>query len=50
VVPGNTLKLESEFLFFKMGIGKVKVKATVDDQIAAEGYIKFAMLDPQGND
>jgi len=46
VVPGDTLKLEAEFLVFKMGMGKVKVLATVDDQVAAEGEIRFAMIDP----
>ncbi|MFZ5986987.1 MAG: 3-hydroxyacyl-ACP dehydratase FabZ [Bacillota bacterium] len=46
VVPGDTLKLEAEFLVFKMGMGKAKVLATVDGQAAAEGEIKFAMIDP----
>jgi len=46
VVPGDTLKLEAEFLVFKMGMGKVKVRATVEDQVAAEGEIKFAIVDP----
>jgi len=45
VVPGDTLKLEAEFLVFKMGMGKVKVAATVDGQTAAEGEIRFAMVD-----
>jgi 3-hydroxyacyl-[acyl-carrier-protein] dehydratase len=44
VVPGDVLKLEAEFLLFKMGMGKVKVRATVEDQIAAEGEIRFAMI------
>lgn len=46
VVPGDTLKLEAEFIVFRMGMGKVKVLATVDGQVAAEGEIKFAMIDP----
>lgn len=46
VVPGDTLRLEAEFLAFKMGMGKVKVRATVDGQLAAEGEIKFALVDP----
>jgi len=46
VVPGDTLRLEAEFIAFKMGMGKVKVKATVDGQVAAEGEIKFALVDP----
>lgn len=46
VVPGDTLKLEAEYLVLKMGMGKVKVIATVDDQVACEGEIRFAMIDP----
>ena len=46
VVPGDTLRLEVEFLAFKMGMGKVKVKATVDGKNAAEGELKFAMINP----
>ncbi|HHX17989.1 MAG TPA: 3-hydroxyacyl-ACP dehydratase FabZ [Clostridium sp.] len=45
VVPGDILRLEAEFLVFKMGMGKVKVSATVDGQVAAQGEIKFAMID-----
>jgi 3-hydroxyacyl-[acyl-carrier-protein] dehydratase len=43
VFPGDTLRLEAEFTGFKMGMGKAKVCATVDGQIAAEGEIKFAI-------
>lgn len=46
VVPGDTLKLEAEILLAKMGVVKAKVTASVDGQIAAEGEIKFAMIDP----
>lgn len=46
VVPGDVLKLEAEVLTLKMGMAKIKVKATVDDKTAAEGEIKFAMIDP----
>jgi len=45
VVPGDTLKLEADILTLKMGMGKVKVVATVDDQVACEGEIGFAMID-----
>ncbi|HOQ00332.1 MAG TPA: 3-hydroxyacyl-ACP dehydratase FabZ [Acetivibrio clariflavus] len=45
VVPGDTLKLEADILTLKMGMGKVKVVATVDDQVACEGEIRFAMID-----
>lgn len=44
VVPGDTLMLEAEILANKMGIVKAKVKATVEGQMAAEGEIKFAMV------
>lgn len=47
VMPGDILKLEAEFLVLKMGMGKVKVCATVDGQVAAEGEIKFAMVTPK---
>lgn len=47
VVPGDQLKLEVDFAVFKMGMGKVNVKATVDGEIACEGEIKFAMIDPK---
>lgn len=47
VVPGDVLRLEAEFLVFKMGMGKAKVTATVDGQIAAQGEIKFAMIDQE---
>ncbi|MGE5614944.1 MAG: 3-hydroxyacyl-ACP dehydratase FabZ [Bacillota bacterium] len=43
VVPGDTLRLEAEILSSKMGVVKAKVKATVEEKIAAEGEIRFAM-------
>jgi len=43
VTPGDTLRLEAEIISSKMGVVKAKVKATVDDKIAAEGEIRFAM-------
>lgn len=43
VMPGDTLRLEAEILSSKMGIIKAKVKATVDDKLAAEGEVRFAM-------
>ncbi|MEN8907696.1 MAG: 3-hydroxyacyl-ACP dehydratase FabZ [Clostridiales bacterium] len=46
VFPGDVLKLEAEITAFKMGMGKAKVKATVDGDVTAEGEIKFAMIDP----
>ncbi|HEX3030051.1 MAG TPA: 3-hydroxyacyl-ACP dehydratase FabZ [Clostridia bacterium] len=50
VVPGDTLKLEVEFLVFKMGMGKAKIKASVEDQVAVEGEIKFAMVEQKKAD
>lgn len=46
VVPGDTLRLEAEYLVFKLGMAKIKVLATVDGQVAAEGEIKCALIDP----
>jgi 3-hydroxyacyl-[acyl-carrier-protein] dehydratase len=46
VTHGDTLRLEIEFLIFKMGMGKVKVLATVDGETACEGEIRFAMVNP----
>lgn len=43
VVPGDTLRMEVEILSSKMGVIKAKVKATVEDKVAAEGEIRFAM-------
>jgi 3-hydroxyacyl-[acyl-carrier-protein] dehydratase len=45
VVPGDTLVLEAEFLNFRRNMGKVAVKATVDDAVAAQGIIRFALVD-----
>ncbi len=46
IVPGDTIRLEAEFTVFRRGMGKVNVRASVDGQTAAEGIIKFAMMDP----
>lgn len=43
VAPGDTLRMEAEILSSKMGVVKARVKATVDDKVAAEGEIRFAM-------
>lgn len=45
VVPGDTLKLEAEILSCKLGIVKARVTASVEGKVAAEGQIKFAMVD-----
>ncbi len=46
VIPGDVLILEAEILLCKMNVVKAKVRATVDDQLAAEAQIKFFMTDP----
>jgi len=48
VLPGDTLVLEAEFIVFRRGMGKVKVRASVQGQTAVEGIIKFAMMDSNG--
>ena len=50
VVPGDTLKLEAEFTAYRRGVGKVKVRASVEEQTAVEGIIKFAIMDPKGKE
>lgn len=50
VVPGDTLRLEAEFLIFRRGVGKVSARALVDGQIAVEGILKFAIIDPKGKE
>lgn len=47
VVPGDVLKLEASILNLKMGMAKVSVLATVDGKKAAEGEIRFAMIDTE---
>ena len=44
VLPGDTLRIEIEFVAFKMGMGKVKALATVDGEVAVEGEIRFALI------
>ena len=46
VVPGDTLLVEAEFLAFRRSMGKVAVRATVNGEVAAEGIIRFAIVDP----
>ena len=43
VIPGDTLVLEAEMTSIKMGIGKASVSAKVDNKIAAQGEIMFAI-------
>jgi 3-hydroxyacyl-[acyl-carrier-protein] dehydratase len=46
VIPGDTLLVEAEFLAFRRSMGKVKVRATVNGEVAAEGIVRFAIVDP----
>ncbi|MGI5816909.1 MAG: 3-hydroxyacyl-ACP dehydratase FabZ [Armatimonadota bacterium] len=46
VVPGDQLRFEIEMLRRKATIGKVKGVATVDDQVAAEAELMFALTAP----
>ncbi len=48
VVPGDTLRLEAEILVSKMGVSKARVTASVEGQVAAEGEIKFMLIDVNG--
>ncbi|NLM11088.1 MAG: 3-hydroxyacyl-ACP dehydratase FabZ [Clostridiaceae bacterium] len=50
VVPGDTLKLEVEFTAMRRGMGKANVRASVREQTAAEGIIKFAIIEPEGKE
>ena len=49
VAPGDTLRLETELVMYRHGMGKANVKATVDGQIAAAGEISFAVVDNAAN-
>lgn len=44
VLPGDTLIMEAELIAFKMGIGRARVCAKVEDKIAAEGEMMFAII------
>jgi len=48
VVPGDQLRLEFELEKMRGPVGKGRVRATVDGQVAAEGSITFALADPAG--
>jgi 3-hydroxyacyl-[acyl-carrier-protein] dehydratase len=47
VLPGDILLLETEFTAFRRGMGKARVRATVDGVVAAEGSIRFAIVSPE---
>ncbi len=43
VIPGDQLILQSELIYFRRGLGRAKVQASVDEIIAAEAEILFAL-------
>jgi len=43
--PGDTLKLEAEIVAVHGPVGRAKVKATVDGQLACRGELMFAIVD-----
>lgn len=45
VVPGDQLRLEVETVWLRGNLGKMKGKATVDGEIAAEGEFMFSLAD-----
>lgn len=49
VVPGDQLRLEVETVWFRGNLGKMKGKATVDGEVAAEGEFMFSLADRQGS-
>lgn len=49
VVPGDQLRLEVETLWVRGPLGRMKGKATVNGEIAAEGEFTFSLADPAGN-
>ncbi|AHF08257.1 3-hydroxyacyl-ACP dehydratase FabZ [Desulfitobacterium metallireducens] len=49
VIPGDQLRLEVELLKMRHGIGVAEGKAYVDDKIAAQGIMKFAVGPKQEN-
>jgi 3-hydroxyacyl-[acyl-carrier-protein] dehydratase len=45
VLPGDTLRLELNVTSQRGRVGKGHARATVDDQVAAEGDLTFVMVD-----
>ncbi|AEB11097.1 3-hydroxyacyl-ACP dehydratase FabZ [Marinithermus hydrothermalis] len=43
VVPGDTLVMEGELLTYRRGLGKVRVRATVNEELAAQAEISFVV-------
>lgn len=45
VIPGDQLRLEVETVWMRGNLGKMKGKATVDGEVAAEGEFMFSLAD-----
>jgi len=45
VIPGDQLRLEATIIRRKSDVGKVRVVATVDGEVAAEGEFLFALVE-----
>jgi 3-hydroxyacyl-[acyl-carrier-protein] dehydratase len=43
--PGDTLRLEAEITAVHGPVGRARVKATVDGQLACRGELMFAIVD-----
>ncbi len=47
VIPGDQLRLEATIIRRKSDVGKVRVVATVDGEVAAEGEFLFALIEKE---
>jgi beta-hydroxyacyl-ACP dehydratase FabZ len=45
VVPGDQLLIDVELLWMRQGVGRIKAKATVDGDLAAQMELTFKLLD-----
>lgn len=45
VIPGDQLKVQTEIISFRRGIGKGQGKVFVEDQLVAEAEIMFALIE-----
>ncbi len=45
VVPGDQLLIDVELLWFRQGVGRIKAKATVEGDLAAQMELTFKLLD-----
>ncbi len=50
VVPGDQLRIEAETLKLKSRTGEVFARASVEDKIVAEAFLKFMLVDPEMNE